>query len=65
MPIGEIRRLAEAALLKLRSTRSKASDLDVEDRLAVILDGVNRSGLTHEALHERLTKKRLKDIKPR
>jgi hypothetical protein len=65
VPIGEIRKLAETTVTNLRSTRSKAADLDLEDRLPVILDGANGSGLTHEALHERLTKKRLKDIKIR
>ena len=63
--IGDIRKLAEAAVTNLRSTRSKAADLDVEDRIPIILDGASGSGLTHEALHERLTRKRLKDTKTR
>ncbi len=65
MPISEVRALAQTALTSLRSIRSKAADLDVEDRLPVILDGISGSGLTHEFLLERLTKWRVKDIKTR
>jgi hypothetical protein len=65
VPISEMRTLAEAVVTNLRSMRSRAADLDLEDRLPVILDGVNGSGLTHEALHKRLTKRRLKEIKTR
>ena len=64
LPIAEMRKLATTTITNLRSTRSKAADLDVEDRLP-ILDGAMGSGLTHEALHERLTKKRLNEIKIR
>jgi hypothetical protein len=63
VPICDVRKVAEAAVTNLRSTRSKAADLDLEDRIPVILDGVSGSGLTHEALHERLTKRRLRDTK--
>ena len=65
LPIAEMRTLATTTITNLRSTRSKAADLDVEDRLPIILDGAMGSGLTHEALHERLTKKRLNEIKIR
>jgi hypothetical protein len=41
-------------LTGLRSIRSKAAELDVEDRLPIILDGLTGSGLTHEFLQERL-----------
>ncbi len=65
MPIGEVRTLVETGLTGLRSIRSKAADLDVEDRLPIILDGLTGSGLTHEFLLERLTKRRLKEMKTR
>lgn len=65
MPIGEVRALAQTALTTLRSIRSNAADLDVEDRLPVILDGITGSGLTHEFLLERLTKWHMKDMKTR
>jgi hypothetical protein len=65
VPIVEMRKLATKTVMNLRSTRSKAADLDVEDRLPIILDGATGSGLTHEALYERLTKKRLNEIKIR
>jgi hypothetical protein len=64
LPIVEMRKLATTTITNLRSTRSKAADLDVEDRLPIILDGAMGSGLTHEAL-QRLTKKRLNEIKIR
>jgi hypothetical protein len=62
VPIAEMRKLATTTIANLRSTRSKAADLDVEDRLPIILEGAMGSALTHEALHERLTKKRLNEI---
>src|SRR5262249_10469128 len=42
--VADIRALAATAVATLRSARSKAADLDVEDHVAVILDDVNGSG---------------------
>jgi hypothetical protein len=65
MTVGELRTLATSVVSALRSVRSKASDMDVEDRLRIIADSVNGSGLTHEAVRERLTKRHLTDLKTR
>jgi hypothetical protein len=63
--VSELRALADTAVSNLRSARSKASDLDVEDRISVILDTLNGSGLTHEAIYNRLCRRRVRDLKTR
>lgn len=65
MSMAEVRALANETIASLRATRSKASDLDVEDRLGVIVDMITSNGLTHEGILGRLTRQRLKQLKTR
>ncbi len=63
--VEDIRALAETSVEALRSARSKASDLDAEDRINVIMDAVNGAGLNHEALLKRLTSMPISQLKTR